>query len=415
MSSAEHYVRIRGKIMGPFTVAQLMGLKDRGQLKAFHECSLDRFTWAPASTIAGVFSSSPQSDPVPAPASPALEPGSRIDTPPGQSVFKVPPPPAFQPDPWFVADDMGNRQGPIDATTFKIMLDSGQITPSTMLWRLGMSEWISAETAIPAHFATKPLPHPPGSQSFREHVNTLDYLRKTRLGILLLLIGGATGLLCVPISPVAFVLALIGVGFCMSAPAPVRGPATLTFYFALGTGLLSGVWFISSVFGWEMLGEFVEATYTGALFRLPNEAATAVATGASLTLLSFLGVTFLFAVAMLFTCGAFLHHLLKKMAWFTEDAAIQKLASLNFVVYCVLAVLFVTLIYLWVLIPLLFLSGFKVFSPLILPKIISLVLIIESFLFICMAICYIITLVVLMQLFGRLGQMVQATEVPRGH
>lgn len=405
MNTNEHYVRIRGKILGPFSIGQLIGLRERGQLQVFHEVSLDRYTWVPASTLAQVFPSAPGGDPEgESSVRPKQEPASRPDYPPAPA--PVPPtlPPVIQQDPWFIADESGNRQGPIDQTTFKIMLDAGQITAETMLWRPGMTNWVQAETALPGQFppegkykAELPTVEPrPGD-------SPLENLRKTRLGILLMLIGGAVGLLCLPVSPVAFTLALIGTAFCMAAPHPAKGPAQLTFYFGLTTLLLCSVWFIASIFGWDLLVEFVAATYTGELFRKGNQGLAAVAAGASLTFLGFLGITFLFAVGMLFTCGAFLQHLLKKLAEVAEDAAIFKLASFNFTVYCVISVLFVTLIYLWVLMPLLFLGGFKVFSPLVLPKIVSFLLVLEAFLLFCVTICYITTLIILIQLLGKLN------------
>jgi len=401
MNSNEYFVRIRGKILGPFSIGQLIALRERGQLQPYHEVSLDRYTWEPASTLTQVFSSSTVQTVDP---EPEKTPRAKKET--GKSPDAPPPPPAPPPlvhqDPWFLADDMGNRQGPIDPTTFKIMLDAGQITKDSMLWRPGMTNWVQAEIALPAHFAPEPeinLDQP--STDTKTLERSKDSLSKTRLGILLMLIGGAVGLLCLPVSPIAFTLALIGTEFCMAAPYPARGPAQLTFYFGLTTLLLCAVWFIASIFGWDLLVEFVEATYSGDLFRKGNQGLAAVAAGASLTFLGFLGITFLFAVGMLFTCGAFLQHLLKKLAEVIEDTAILKLASFNFTVYCVIAVLFVTLIYLWVLMPLLFLGGIKIFSPLVLPKIVSFLLVLEAFLLFCVTICYIITLVILIQLYGK--------------
>lgn len=403
MHSNEYFVRIRGKILGPFSMAQLIGLRERGQLQPFHEVSVDRYTWEPASTLTQVFPSStaPAVDPEPEkPTRTKQETATRTDTPSPPTPAPTPPPLAQQ-DPWFLADDMGNRQGPIDPTTFKIMLDAGQITKDSMLWRPGMTNWVPAEIALPAQFAPEPeIKLEQQSTDTKTLEKTQESLSKTRLGILLMLIGGAVGLLCLPVSPVAFTLALIGTAFCMAAPYPARGPAQLTFYFGLTTMLLCAVWFIASIFGWDLLVEFVGATYSGDLFRNGNQGLAAVAAGASLTFLGFLGITFLFAVGMLFTCGAFLQHLLKKLAEVAEDAAILKLASFNFTVYCVISVLFVTLIYLWVLMPLLFLGGFKIFSPLVLPKIVSFLLVLEAFLLFCVTICYIITLVVLAQLYA---------------
>ena len=39
------YVRSRGRVLGPFTQAQLESLRDRGQLSQFHELSRDKRVW----------------------------------------------------------------------------------------------------------------------------------------------------------------------------------------------------------------------------------------------------------------------------------------------------------------------------------------------------------------------------------
>lgn len=51
----KYFVRIHGKIMGPFEVDQMRSLRDRGRLRAEHEISLDRRRWEPASQLQEVF------------------------------------------------------------------------------------------------------------------------------------------------------------------------------------------------------------------------------------------------------------------------------------------------------------------------------------------------------------------------
>lgn len=49
------YVRIRGKIQGPFTLDALKALRDRGQIGSLHEVSPDRHVWGPASSVAELY------------------------------------------------------------------------------------------------------------------------------------------------------------------------------------------------------------------------------------------------------------------------------------------------------------------------------------------------------------------------
>jgi hypothetical protein len=57
MSAKPLYVRVRGKVLGPFSPAQLANLRDRGQFRSFHEVSEDRVGWQAASTLPGMFPS----------------------------------------------------------------------------------------------------------------------------------------------------------------------------------------------------------------------------------------------------------------------------------------------------------------------------------------------------------------------
>lgn len=45
--SDHYYVRIRGRVAGPYDLSQLKDLKDRGQLSPIHEVSEDRVAWRP--------------------------------------------------------------------------------------------------------------------------------------------------------------------------------------------------------------------------------------------------------------------------------------------------------------------------------------------------------------------------------
>lgn len=43
--SRQYFVRDRGRVIGPFTSEQLFDMRDRGQIQAYHEVSLDQKTW----------------------------------------------------------------------------------------------------------------------------------------------------------------------------------------------------------------------------------------------------------------------------------------------------------------------------------------------------------------------------------
>src|SRR5258706_16436401 len=55
MTMDQWHVRIRGRVMGPFSMQQLLEMKNRGQLLSFHEISADRENWKTAGTVSQIF------------------------------------------------------------------------------------------------------------------------------------------------------------------------------------------------------------------------------------------------------------------------------------------------------------------------------------------------------------------------
>lgn len=50
-----YYVRLRGKVMGPFSLEHIKALVQRGQVAAFHEISSDGMSWTAAGSVAELF------------------------------------------------------------------------------------------------------------------------------------------------------------------------------------------------------------------------------------------------------------------------------------------------------------------------------------------------------------------------
>ena len=70
MTDRRLFVRVRGKVQGPFSMVQLRGLRDRGQFRGFHEVSDDRVTWTTAASLVELFA-----EPGGMPAAPSAAPG----------------------------------------------------------------------------------------------------------------------------------------------------------------------------------------------------------------------------------------------------------------------------------------------------------------------------------------------------
>ncbi|MEI7688524.1 MAG: GYF domain-containing protein, partial [Planctomycetota bacterium] len=61
-----YYVRLKGKVWGPFSFDHLKSMQGQGRLSAFHEVSQDRVTWTPVSSVPEL------APPKPAPPPPVL-------------------------------------------------------------------------------------------------------------------------------------------------------------------------------------------------------------------------------------------------------------------------------------------------------------------------------------------------------
>jgi S1-C subfamily serine protease len=153
MGDKRLYVRVRGKVTGPFGLPQLRALRDRGQFRRFHEISEDRQTWVAAASLTELFpaaaparSSSPEQtviEVVPAANAPAA------GAPPG-------PPAAEQ---WFYVGSDGQKHGPVSREQLLGLGQRGILQGDTLVWSPGMPDWAPADAAVGlGRAAPAPLP-----------------------------------------------------------------------------------------------------------------------------------------------------------------------------------------------------------------------------------------------------------------
>jgi hypothetical protein len=150
------YIRVLGRIKGPFEWDKLRALVKRGQLSRIHEVSVDNQTWVKATEYPDLFQADPYelepstaADPVyiePDP-QPAAEPVAG-EPEPGYAVA----PPQESSD-WYYELN-GNPTGPITFAAMQQMVASGEIPAQNRVWKEGMDDWAPAET-IPG-IATAP-------------------------------------------------------------------------------------------------------------------------------------------------------------------------------------------------------------------------------------------------------------------
>ncbi|WP_442485152.1 GYF domain-containing protein [Aeoliella sp. SH292] len=133
-----YYVRIRGRVSGPFSTEKLMQLAQRGQLSRTHEVSEDSANWFSAGQLEQLF---------------AKRAGTAKITPasmPQAAESTVTPPPASTSG-WFVAIG-GSKQGPFTENQLHSLIAAGNIDSMTLVWTEGYADWLPAAT-VPGLFS----------------------------------------------------------------------------------------------------------------------------------------------------------------------------------------------------------------------------------------------------------------------
>ncbi len=140
MEEKRLYLRVRGKVMGPFDIQQLKSLRDRGQFRRFHEVSEDRHKWVAAATIPDFF---PELD-----IRKAEQPEGQFAEPQiASSVAQQSPAVEASPVEWFYIDANGERRGPTSKDDLQKLWEKGEITPTTDVWKEGMADWLPISSA----------------------------------------------------------------------------------------------------------------------------------------------------------------------------------------------------------------------------------------------------------------------------
>ncbi|MEN6449923.1 MAG: DUF4339 domain-containing protein [Thermoguttaceae bacterium] len=166
------YIRVRGRILGPFDNAKLRELARRGQLSRLHEVSLDAMAWVRASEYPDLFlfvddrvadgmaSQTAQASrdflPSTSNACRSLQLGGG-----GDAGAPSAPPPAVSKRWWYNTN--GCQGGPVDEATIRGMLASGSMGVDDSVWTEGMTEW-SIVRNVPGLFPAQQSPQTLASQ-----------------------------------------------------------------------------------------------------------------------------------------------------------------------------------------------------------------------------------------------------------
>jgi hypothetical protein len=137
------YIRIRGRVQGPFDEERLRALVRRGQVSRIHEVSEDGTRWTKAGDFGDLFEQ---------PAVTGANQNSHAATQSfhhSQSVTALPAPevktaPASAPVAtwYFIQDNL--TKGPVDFHQLQSMCANGQLSAEAHVWSDGMAQWVAA-------------------------------------------------------------------------------------------------------------------------------------------------------------------------------------------------------------------------------------------------------------------------------
>lgn len=228
----QFYIRVRGKVQGPFEPERLRELAKRGRFSRSYEVSTDGVEWSRAAKFPDLF-----------------------PPPPERKVMKLPPAPqipltetvvAADLDDLFVLDDEpdlvgeeaawhyvrnGEKFGPIPFSELELLFATDQLQPDELVWTEGMPNWIPARHVPQLAAGAKVAAAPASAAPSASHA-AAESPRSAPMAVASLVLALA-GLNCLYLFPIALARsepALFGVGafvFLASILAVVFGHIAL--------------------------------------------------------------------------------------------------------------------------------------------------------------------------------------------
>jgi hypothetical protein len=145
----QFFIRIRGRVLGPYDQERLQSLAKRGQLSRLHELSEDATNWFPAKNRPELFAVEERS---------VVAVGHQVVSETRDSIQRQGQPTAMPGRRWWYRKN-GSETGPIDETTLQQTLASGNLGPDDIIWAEGMPQWLPARQ-VPGLLPTQATPWP---------------------------------------------------------------------------------------------------------------------------------------------------------------------------------------------------------------------------------------------------------------
>ena len=133
MSNQTYYVKIRGRVLGPFNADRLTEMVKQGKLSRVHMLSADGDNWQKANEFPELFQVAAQSK---ANVGNTTAVESKNDN-------QQSPPAAQEEDVWHYGIN-NDSFGPVSPSVIVELIGTGQLTEHDLVWREGMGEWTKA-------------------------------------------------------------------------------------------------------------------------------------------------------------------------------------------------------------------------------------------------------------------------------
>ena len=133
------FIRVRGRVLGPFTLEKLKALRARGQFSRVHEFSTDRETWQPASALEGMLEASLPSSILPDPQ--GSGPARTAGAPPSLPQVGPRSGPSMPGALWYY-NVAGELYGPVSIFDLRTMVSAANLRPDDYVWKEGMPNWL---------------------------------------------------------------------------------------------------------------------------------------------------------------------------------------------------------------------------------------------------------------------------------
>lgn len=130
MAEDTYYLKIRGRVLGPFPMDRLKGMAKQSKLTRVHKVSTDNSNWVKAGDV------------------PAIWEGYGTTVEVSQEVEQESKPPADANEIWHYGIN-GESFGPVTQSKIIELIGIGQLGEGDLIWREGMDEWKPA-ASLPA-------------------------------------------------------------------------------------------------------------------------------------------------------------------------------------------------------------------------------------------------------------------------